>query len=221
MFIGVFRMVIVLPQFAYVKNGRDKELVTILRHELTHYRRKDIIYKWIVVVVTSIHWFNPLMLLIRKEISRACELSCDEAVIIGMSSDEKRFYGNTLIALSANKKLPVGVLATTLCESKKELQERLESIMKFKKKSVLGVVMTLVLALMLSVCASALGAANIASAAFNNRGPDVSVRPNGTDTASFSVTSSTKIALNTGMSEQLEAFPVNADYGYWKIHAAS
>ncbi len=90
---------IVLPQQAYVQDGMADELNNILQHELTHYRRKDVLYKWFVAAVTSIHWFNPVMLLIRREINRACELSCDEAVISGMSDIEKRSYGNTLLTL--------------------------------------------------------------------------------------------------------------------------
>jgi len=158
--IGVYRPAIVLPQLAYVRNGMGEELKYILRHELTHYRRKDVLYKWLVAAVTSLHWFNPFMLWIRREINRACEFSCDEAVISGMSADEKQSYGNTLLALSANRKLSAGVLATTLCEDKKELKERLISIMKYKKKSTWAVALALVLALLLTGCAVALGAAN-------------------------------------------------------------
>jgi len=160
MFVGILRPVIVLPQFAYVRNGMDKELTNILCHELTHYRRKDVLYKWLVVAVTSLHWFNPLMLWIRKEISRACELSCDEAVISGMSASEKQFYGNTLLTLSANKKLLAGILSTTLCEEKNELKERLISIMKYKKKSAWAIALTFFMALLLAGCGATLGVAN-------------------------------------------------------------
>lgn len=76
MLIGVFRPCIIVPKFEYVKNGMRNELENILRHELTHYKRKDIVYKWMVVFITSLHWFNPIMYFIRNEISRACELSC-------------------------------------------------------------------------------------------------------------------------------------------------
>jgi beta-lactamase regulating signal transducer with metallopeptidase domain len=162
MLIGILRPVIVLPQLAYVHSGKGGELANILRHELMHYRRKDVLYKWLAVAVTSLHWFNPLMLPIRREISRACELSCDEAVISGMPADEKQSYGNTLLALSANRKLPSGILATTLCEDKKELKERLISIMQHKKKSKWAVALMLALALLLTGCAAVLGNAGSA-----------------------------------------------------------
>lgn len=170
MLIGVMRPVIVLPQLAYVRNGMDKELTNILRHELTHYRRKDVLYKWLAVAVTSLHWFNPFMLLIHREINRACELSCDEAVISRMSADEKQSYGNTLLALSANRRLSAGILATTLCEDKKELKERLISIMKYKKKSTWGGALALVLVFLLAGCAAALGTANGSGSAITPSG---------------------------------------------------
>jgi beta-lactamase regulating signal transducer with metallopeptidase domain len=132
---GIVHPTVVLQRFAYVKNAMEKELNDILRHELTHYRRKDIFYKWFVVVATSLHWFNLLMVCIRWEVGRACELSCDEAIISSISAAEKRQYGNTMLTFSATKKYPAGIPATTLSEGKAELKERLVSIMKYKKKS--------------------------------------------------------------------------------------
>ncbi len=157
--LGVIRPVIILPQFAYVHNAMENELRSILRHELTHYKRKDVLYKWLVVAVTSLHWFNPMMPLIRREIGKACELACDETVISKLSASEKKQYGNTLLAFSAAKKFPAGILATTLSEGKTELKERLVNIMSYKKKSTGVIVLTLVLTVLLTGCAIGLGAA--------------------------------------------------------------
>ncbi|MEA4946079.1 MAG: M56 family metallopeptidase [Oscillospiraceae bacterium] len=157
--LGVIRPVIILPQFAYVHNAMENELRSILRHELTHYKKKDVLYKWLVVAVTSLHWFNPMMPLIRREIGKACELACDETVISKLSASEKKQYGNTLLAFSAAKKFPAGILATTLSEGKTELKERLVNIMSYKKKSTGVIVLTLVLTVLLTGCAIGLGAA--------------------------------------------------------------
>lgn len=157
MLIGLWRPVIVLPRSAYVRDGMARELGHILRHELVHARRRDILYKWVVVIVTSIHWFNPLMLLIRKEIHRACELSCDEAVIRGMSLEEKQSYGNTLLALSSSRKRSAVPLSTTLSDSKQELKERLLSIMNFKPKSARMTVLSIGLTFIFTGCAAMLG----------------------------------------------------------------
>jgi beta-lactamase regulating signal transducer with metallopeptidase domain len=154
MLMGVFRPVIVLPKLAYMANGMKQELKNILSHELIHDRRHDTLYKWFAVVVTSLHWFNPLVYLVRKEISLACELSCDEAVIQHMSPAERKDYGNTLLALAGNKRLSAGIMATTLCEEKKELKRRLINIMNYKKKSGLAVALMVLVALFLTACTS-------------------------------------------------------------------
>jgi len=154
MLMGVFHPVVVFPQLAYTANGMGSEFCGILRHELTHYHRHDIVYKWLVVFVTSLHWFNPLVYLIRREIGNACELSCDEAVIKSMTISERKYYGNTLLALAAKRRIPSGAMATTLCQGKKQLKGRLLSIMNYKKKTRAAVAFMIVLTLVLTGCSA-------------------------------------------------------------------
>ena len=151
---GVFSPMIVLPEREY-----DEELLlNILRHELTHYRRFDTLYKWVAVAVLSAHWFNPLSWLVRKELNRACELSCDEMLLRSMTRGEKQAYGNTLLSMAANSALPAGVVATTFATEKRNLKERLVQIMNYKKSGarMLAAVLALVL---LAGCGMAAGPA--------------------------------------------------------------
>ena len=129
MMCGVFHPRIILP----VQCGDEETLLNILRHELMHYRRRDTLYKWFSVAVLSLQWFNPLSWLIRREIDRACELSCDEMLLQSMDRAEKQSYGNTLLNMAASSSLPAGVVATTFSTEKKNLKERLEQIMHYKK----------------------------------------------------------------------------------------
>ena len=154
MLLGIVRPIVVLPQFAYRTNGMETELENILLHELTHYHRHDIPYKWFVVLVKSVHWFNPVVHLISREISQACELSCDEAVIRDMAAEERQSYGNTLLELAAKKRYSASVVATTLCEEKESLKMRLLSIKDYKKKSKYMLIPMLALAILLSSCAA-------------------------------------------------------------------
>ena len=169
MLIGFFSPCIMIPRMAFVANGRKSELEHILRHELTHYRRRDLLYKWFVVLVSSLHWFNPLMILVRREINRACELSCDEAVITSLHANERRSYGETLLAIASNKRLPTSIVTTTMCEGKRELKERLESIMIYKSKSILMVALSLVLTVLLAGCSMVLGATNATNEIADNK----------------------------------------------------
>ncbi len=139
---GVFRPRIVLPE-----GLSDPVLLgNILRHELCHYRRRDPLYKGFAAAVLSLHWFNPLSWLIRRELSRACELSCDERLLRDMDRAEKQAYGETLLRMAAGELLPAGAAASF--SAKKDLKERLEQIMHHKEKKGRALAALLALALL-------------------------------------------------------------------------
>ena len=131
--IGLLKPMIILPE-KQITNVTH--LRYIFMHELIHYKRRDLIYKWLVQIVLCIHWFNPIVYFISKVINKACELSCDEAVIKKLSYLEQRAYGDTLIysleLVGASTNAP---LSLTLVENVKFMKERLGAIMKFQKKS--------------------------------------------------------------------------------------
>lgn len=58
------------------------------------------------------------------------------------------------MSIAATDALPMGILATTMCEENSQLKERLISIMNFKKTSISTIALSLVLLLMLTGCAS-------------------------------------------------------------------
>lgn len=145
--IGLLRPVIVLPP-GITDAAR---LEDILAHELIHARRLDLPYKWWAAAVGCVHWFNPMVHLVRREIARACELSCDEAVVQKMSPDGRRHYGETLLALAAAP--PAGLLAVTMCEEKKHLKERLVSLARYRKRGPAAAALAVVLALAVGGCA--------------------------------------------------------------------
>ena len=167
---GVIHPRIILPACPY-----DEELLgNILRHELTHYRRKDTLYKWFAVAVLSLQWFNPIAWLARREINRSCELSCDEMLLRSMDREEKQSYGNTLLHMAATSRLPAGVVATTFSTEKKNLKERLEQIMQYKHSGArtLATVLALVL---LAGCGVAAGPLNDANETGKNSPEPVSL----------------------------------------------
>lgn len=141
MLLGIIKPYIIIPDL----NFDEKQLKNILLHELTHLRHFDIGVKWLTMIATSIHWFNPLMYLIKKEINHACELACDEAVIRHLNAADKHSYGNTLISIVAENKYPIGVLQATMNEEMNTLKERLVAIMKYTPKSKLTMLFSTVL----------------------------------------------------------------------------
>ena len=148
MLIGLFRPMIILPDCEYT----DVQLRIILQHEVTHLQRKDIIVKWLSILAWAMHFLNPIIWLVRREIDRACELSCDEAVIRNLDEDGKQNYGETLIYVAADVKKPRTVFSTTMCEEKKTLKKRLGAIMKSKKYPRMAIVLSVLL--ILTVCST-------------------------------------------------------------------
>lgn len=145
MLAGAFHPFIVIPDNSNISR---KQLYYVFSHELTHFKRKDIWYKWLIQITICIHWFNPFLYLMNRELNRACELSCDESVIKHCNESERKAYGNMLLDV-ADLMITYrnNVLSTTLIENKNYMKERLKQIMTYKKLP-----KTAILASALSVC---------------------------------------------------------------------
>ncbi len=140
--IGFLRPCIVLPEV----NPAESDFRFTVLHELTHYKRGDMFYKWLVQLTICLHWFNPLIYLMGRAIDRACELSCDEAVICALDHQGKQAYGDTLLnAMWIGGHYTPSIASVTLHHSKRLLKERLEAIMLFQKKSKWIAVLTVML----------------------------------------------------------------------------
>ncbi len=155
MLLGLFRPRIVLPTAA-VPEGDFRHMVL---HELAHYRRGDPLYKWLVQLTVCLHWWNPLVWVMAREIDRACELACDEAVLRALKPEERRAYGDTLLrALESGGGYRAAPGAVSLGENAELLKERLTAIMNFKRPSRWTALLSLALAAALTTGAAAAGA---------------------------------------------------------------
>ncbi|MCI9483834.1 MAG: M56 family metallopeptidase [Clostridiaceae bacterium] len=91
--LGVFRKVIMLPDMAY----SERELYYILKHEYTHFRNHDTLLKQITVLFSKVFWWNPLVLLLMRDLEQSVEIRCDLAVTKHMDKGEKYAYMETLV----------------------------------------------------------------------------------------------------------------------------
>ena len=153
MLLGVLRPVILLPD----KDFSPTMLQGILAHEMTHCRRGDVLFKWFAVLVSILHWFNPVTLLFRSELDRACELACDEMLLRDMNAGEKQLYGDMLLSLAADRRMPRSVVATSFAVEKRNLKERLVQIMTYKKRGRAALCLALAAMLLLSACGAVVG----------------------------------------------------------------
>nr|WP_326213133.1 M56 family metallopeptidase [uncultured Oscillibacter sp.] len=155
MLLGLVRPRIVLPSAAV----SEADFRCTALHELTHYRRRDLLYKWLVQLTVCLHWWNPLVWVMAREIDRACELACDEAVLRRLKPEERLSYGDALLrALESGGGYRAARGSVSLGESAELLKERLSAIMNFKKPSRWTALLSLVLAAALTTGAAAAGA---------------------------------------------------------------
>ena len=145
MLIGFIHPKIILPN----KDFALDELRFILKHELVHFKRKDLWYKSLVLIAAAIHWFNPLIYLIVKAIDIQCELSCDAEVVRNMGADIRLSYSETIIGVVRYKSSIATAFSTNFYGGKKGMKSRIFSIMDTGKKKT-GLVI-LCVALMLTV----------------------------------------------------------------------
>lgn len=94
--VGLFRPVVYLP----CRHIPEEQMAMVLRHELMHYKRKDLFIKWLALFVNAVHWFNPLAYLLCANISESCEVSCDMAVTKNMSDEQQKLYMQTILDLA-------------------------------------------------------------------------------------------------------------------------
>ncbi len=128
---GVIKPTLILPKAKL----SDEQLHNILCHEMTHFKRRDILYKCFAEFVKCVHWFNPVIWYVTRQIATECEISCDIAVTKNMSDSEEMSYINTILSLlptGKSKQLP---LTTQMASSKKILKRRFIMIKNKKTTS--------------------------------------------------------------------------------------
>lgn len=171
---GLFRPMVLLPD----ENSGEEVLRAALLHELTHYRRLDLCCKWLAEAAVCVHWFNPLVYVIRRELSRECELSCDESVLGRLDESGRRVYGASLLALARPVSGPTkNNMTLAMSRDGEQLKERLYAIMKFESKGKLNGAVAVGVAAALCLCGVLAGAyaADLTGQAEESKQPELLV----------------------------------------------
>lgn len=149
---GLLRPRLLLPHERY----DVQELRYILRHELCHLKRRDMLLKLVLLAANAMHWFNPVVYLMLRQADEDIELACDSAATDGLELPERAAYRRTLLAAVQSS---VRALPATTCfgGTVERLKRRITNVLGVQKKRGLGVV-ALVLALTLTAgCAVSWG----------------------------------------------------------------
>ena len=138
MIIGFFAPTVILPQ----KDFGEEELKLILKHELMHFKSRDLFIKAFMLAAQAVNWFNPFLKLFMIKAEQECEMYCDERVMAGESEYRKRLYCRSILNTAAADEdsglRPV--ISTGFNISREGMKRRLKTILSVKKKYKLSIV---------------------------------------------------------------------------------
>ena len=132
----------------YLPSDLSKEWTeVILRHECCHIRRLDPLVKFLYFLALAVHWFNPLVWLAYRLMTRDMEMSCDEAVAGQMTEEERRGYAQCLLCLTTGRRsfpVPLGF-------GEGDTEQRIRNVLHYKKPAVTAVILMATLCLVAAV----------------------------------------------------------------------
>lgn len=118
---GALKPKIILPE----NTPTDKELYIIMLHEFIHIYRKDLLFKYLLIILRGIFWINPSFIYISKQLDIWSEYSCDE---ISCKHQKNIFtnkeYFSTILRYSMQFKQKFSI-TTALCSHKSNIEKRI------------------------------------------------------------------------------------------------
>ncbi|MBR4914147.1 MAG: peptidase M56 BlaR1 [Clostridiales bacterium] len=119
---GITRPKIILPE-----SYQDKDLKYIIKHEKTHIRRLDNLWRIMGFFAVAVHWFNPLSWIFLKAFLTDIELACDEMAISGLETEERKDYARTLLNSTRSKSVLVSAFGGA------KVRTRIENVLSYKR----------------------------------------------------------------------------------------
>lgn len=125
---GVIRPIILLPAH---RNIEEDRLTFVLELEFIHIKQMDVLLKWILVLVCSVYWYNPLIWVMYFGVNRDMELACDERLLRHQGQEYRKKYLQVLVNWE-EKKAESGILCSSFC--KYPMEERIKVMVKTGKE---------------------------------------------------------------------------------------
>ncbi len=129
MCVGFFKPIVYLP--LGLSNGmKEDELDAILLHDLSHIRHGDVLTNYALVCFETAFFFNPMVLLMVKELRQEMEYACDDLVTQNQSAIT---YSRALLKLQKLQLNRAWLLAANHKNS--QLKKRINRMIKLNNKT--------------------------------------------------------------------------------------
>ncbi|MCI8309946.1 MAG: peptidoglycan DD-metalloendopeptidase family protein [Clostridia bacterium] len=128
--IGILKKKIIIP----IDNFEIKDYEYILKHEIFHIKNKDIEYKFLLLILNCIYWFNPITYFLIKQIDEIIELNCDYNILEKETMDYRIQYGNILLNQIEKNRRNKYKFVMNFTSSRRSIMERFSNIVNEPKK---------------------------------------------------------------------------------------
>ncbi len=134
----------------YLPSGlNDNTVNNVIRHEKSHIKRLDHIWKPIGFLLLAIYWFNPVLWIAYILLCRDIELACDEKAISDMPKEAVKKYSQALIDCSIKQRI---IMACPLAFGEVGVRQRIKAMINYKKPAFWIVCVSLILCMVASAC---------------------------------------------------------------------
>ena len=148
MTIGLFYKKIIFSK----KVLKKKEYEFIIKHELFHIKNKDIEYKFLLLILKSIYWFNPIIYMFANQVDEILELNCDEYVLQGEEKNCRIEYAQVLLNQIESNRNKQYKFSINFSNRRESIMKRFSNIVdKSNKKSIISLVMVLAILLVVAI----------------------------------------------------------------------
>ncbi len=144
-----FILGIVRPRIFLPSEMNEVQIENVTAHERAHISRRDYLWKPFGYLLLSVYWFHPLCILAYILLCRDIEMACDEKVIRGMDTEEKKEYSMVLLTCSVRSKL---ISVCPLAFGEVGVKERIKSILHYKKPALWVLITSTLICTAAAVC---------------------------------------------------------------------
>ena len=131
---GIFKPGIYMP-IHLISDYHETDVRYILLHELQHYKHKDSLANYLMILTAILYWFNPIIWYALKEMRNDREIACDTSVLKMLDECDYEKYGNTLINFAEKISSSPFPFAAGLGGNIKQIKRRIISIASYKNPS--------------------------------------------------------------------------------------
>ncbi len=127
----------VFPRIYLPSDLEESKKEFIVLHEQVHVARRDSFFRMLAYIALAVHWFNPFVWIAFYLSGVDMELSCDEAVIRRARGDIRKEYAAALLEIASGENI---FFAGFPAFGENQTKERIKSVVNYKKKSVIALV---------------------------------------------------------------------------------